>query len=92
MNRLLADTLAVLNGLLAIGIVVAGVVAGYTSLYPSGNHVFGAIMGGLLGFTVAGAFCGLIAFLVLIESHLRRMAEAGGTLGRTASGRSEPQL
>ncbi|SEQ38126.1 hypothetical protein SAMN05428969_2840 [Devosia sp. YR412] len=76
MNRLLADTLGVLNGVLAIVIILGGAVVGMGSTLGAGNRIVGLAIGSVAGFFIAGGLCGLIAFLVLIESHLRDIADA----------------
>lgn len=71
MNRMLANLLSTLNVLFALFIVLAGVIYGATFGQAEGSlSIAGAIFGGLAGLVVAASFCGLIAFLALIEGHL----------------------
>ncbi|MBI1620377.1 hypothetical protein [Aquamicrobium zhengzhouense] len=70
MNRLLADTLSALNGVLAIVITIAGFYFGYRAAgFPLGGGI-----GALIGFLVAALCCGLISYLTLIEGHLSRIS------------------
>lgn len=93
MNRLLADILSFLNGLLAVGIVGVGALMGFGSAYLEGNRLVGLLIGTVLGFVVAGGVCGTIALLALIESHLRRLVNDGELSSRGYSrGRREPEL
>lgn len=93
MNRLLADTLGFINGLLAVVIVLAGALVGYSGTLGTGNRILGLVVGSVAGLLIAGSLCGLIAFLVLIEGHLRTLA---GAAPRSASPdfeqRREPRL
>jgi hypothetical protein len=58
MNRLLANTLSAMNGFIAIVIVVAFGVSGWNTI--GGNTI--------------GMICGVVAYLTLIERHLRVIA------------------
>ena len=77
MNRLLAETLSALNVMLAITIIAGGALAAFC--YPApwwpAPREFLAVVGGLVGVVIAAVVCGLIAFLSLIERHLRQIAE-----------------
>lgn len=76
MNRFLASILTTLNALYAIGIMIFFVCYGAIYQQPSGViSIFGAAVGGVIGIVVASMFCGLIAFLTLIEGHLRYLTE-----------------
>ena len=77
MNRQLADTLGFINGLLAIAILVVCAYLGYAGGLGAGNKLGGLLVGSIAGLGIAGSICGLIAFLVLIEGHLRTLAGAG---------------
>lgn len=71
MNKMLANLLSTLNALFALFIVLAGIIYGATIGQAEGSlSIPGAIFGGLAGMVVAASFCGLIAFLALIEGHL----------------------
>lgn len=74
MNRLLADTLSFLNGLIAVVIIVAGGGIGYFSVTFAGQRPLGLLIGALIGLVVAAFVCGAIAYLALIEAHLRKIA------------------
>lgn len=75
MNRVLASVLATLNSLVAIFIIVAGGLVGFSSARTAGYEPAIGVIGGLLvGAVAAGLVCGLIAYVVLIEGHLRRLA------------------
>ncbi|WP_336741298.1 hypothetical protein [Aureimonas altamirensis] len=71
MNRLLANTLSAMNGFIAIVIVVAFGVSGWNTI---GGNTIGMIFGVLIGIGVAGLVCGVVAYLTLIERHLRVIA------------------
>ena len=76
MNRILASMLATLNSLVAIGIILAGGGFGFISAQNVGSGpVIGLVIGLLGGAVVAGLVCGLIAYIVLIEDHLRHIAD-----------------
>lgn len=76
MNKMLANLLSTLNVLLALFIVLAGLLYGATYGQPAGQlSMGGAIFGGVAGLIVAACFCGLIAFLALIEEHLSILVE-----------------
>lgn len=84
MNKLLAQSLNALNGFIAILIVLIGAVAG---LYGAAGSTIGLILGAIAGFLVAALTCGIIAYLVLIERHLARIAASveSRPVGRAAN-------
>jgi len=71
MNRLLAETLSVLNGTIAMVIILAGAYMGYQA--PFGGF-FIILFGAALGVIVAALVCGVISYLALIEGHLAKIA------------------
>ena len=76
MNRLLADTLEILQPAIALGIIITCAYIGYT--LPGNDPATwwkGAIFGGLMGSLAAIIICGLIANISLIEDHMRVMAD-----------------
>lgn len=81
MNKFLASTVAWMNAILAIFIVVAGVAAGGNAYGGEG-----AVLGAIAGIVVAVLICGLLALvvdirneLVLIRNELRaQTGRAGG--------------
>lgn len=76
MNRLIVDVLADFMGLIAIGIVVTGGVLGYGYGMEEGvNLTFAAGLGLVIGALTALVACGLLSALVLIENHLRYIAD-----------------
>ena len=88
MNRFLADTLNVLNAFAAIAIIFGSVLAGLSSAGLSG-----AVLAGILGVVIAGMFCGIISLLVLIEKHLRKIAQNEESIVKTpVHDRKEPSL
>lgn len=76
MNKLLAETLNILNGLTAVVIVIGGSIGmgkPWNEAAPSlGAYVVGAVIGAI----VASVVCGIIAYISLIERHLATIAEA----------------
>lgn len=68
MNKALVNGMAMLNGLIAFIIVVAGGFFGDLFM-----HIAGLIVGLIGGFLVAVVLNGLIAAIVQIERHLREM-------------------
>jgi xanthine/uracil permease len=68
MNKALVNGMAMLNGIIAFIIVVAGGFFGDLFL-----HAVGIIVGLIAGFLVAVVVNGLIAAIVQIERHLREM-------------------
>lgn len=89
MNRFLADTLSVLNGLFAVLIVAGASTIGYQS-----SNVGGLILGFFAGIIVAALACGVLAFLALIEGHLNVLAggKAPKVSARALQERTEPTL
>lgn len=83
MNRVLAETLTLLNGVIAIVIIIAGLLVGYRL---SGGTMMGIIMGGFVGFLFAALACGTLAYLALIERHLAKIAGSGSA--QNASGQA----
>ena len=76
MNRLIVDLLADLVGLIAIALVVVGGVWGYRwGIEEGANLTVAAGSGALLGALVALVACGILSALVLIENHLRYIAD-----------------
>ena len=76
MNRTLIGALDTVNNLLALLIIIVCTVAGFVSPMAGGgggNVVMGLI--GLIGGTVLAAIvCGLLAILIEVEKHLRKLA------------------
>lgn len=75
MNRIFASILNFLNALIGVVIIIAGIGIGLGLLRNGSPGGFLLAAGGSV--IVAGITCGLIAYLALIEQHLR--AIAGGT-------------
>ena len=76
MNRLIVDVLADLLGLVAVGIALAGAVLGYRYGVQEGlNLTVWAGFGLLAGALVALVVCGSLSLLVLMENHLRYIAD-----------------
>ncbi len=73
MNRILAETLTLLNGIIAIAIFVIGLAGGYRL---SGGTMMGTLSGGFVGFLFAALACGTLAYLALIEQHLEKIANS----------------
>ena len=74
MNRLLAEAAGVLNGFLAIVLIVVGAVFGYAAL-PN-NPGVGVVVGLIVGFIVASIACGVVALVVEMRGELIRIREA----------------
>lgn len=75
MNKFLVNKLSELNGVLALTIVFSLTIAGF--MLTQGNliaAIFGAFAGAIIGCIIAVIFCGLIAYLVIIEKHLSIIA------------------
>jgi hypothetical protein len=70
MNRFLAETLSVLNVVIAIVLVLVGAAIGWRL---TGNLV-GTLSGLFVGFTFAALTGGIVAYLALIERHLAKIA------------------
>jgi len=78
MNRFLVDLLADLNVVLAIAILLFGAAAGYYWAKGTGDNLtfgMGIGIGLVAGLIVAAIVCGLLACLILIERHLRLIAD-----------------
>ena len=80
MNRFLAGAVGVLNGAIAIILIVAGGVVGGAT-----NNIFGFVLGITAGFIVALIACGLLALVIDMHSELTKIRMA---LERTAVVRS----
>lgn len=90
MNRMLAETLTLLNGVIAVVIFIIGLAGGYRL---SGGTMMGTLSGGFVGFTFAALTCGAIAYLALIERHLARIAAGSNSaLQSETARRREPTL
>jgi hypothetical protein len=76
MNRLLAETVGVLNGLLAIVLIIIGMVVGAASTDFQRIGIAGALLGGVIGFAVALFSCGLLALFIEMRSELIRIRTA----------------
>ena len=71
MNRILAETLTLLNGLIAVVIILIGLFVGYRLW---GGTMIATLLGGVAGFILASLSCGALAYLALIERHLSKIA------------------
>jgi hypothetical protein len=71
MNRLLSGTVGILNGLLAIILVIGGAVIGTAFIHA----VVGFVLGGIIGLILAAIICGFLALLIEIRSELVRIRE-----------------
>lgn len=91
MNRVLAETLTLLNGVIAIVIFIIGLAGGYRL---SGGTMMGTLSGGFVGFLVAALACGTLAYLALIERHLAKIAgkSAPALDGEASPHRRDPTL
>lgn len=90
MNRVLAETLTLLNGVIAIVIFIIGLAGGYRL---SGGTMMGTLSGGFVGFVFAALTCGVIAYLALIERHLAKIAGSSrSSLGSAEHARRDPTL
>lgn len=72
MSRLLVSILGLINGVVAIVLILTGVAMGTTVLPNNPNAI---AIGAIVGVGVAAIFCGGLAALLLIEKHLRIMAD-----------------
>lgn len=72
MSRLLVNILGLINGVIAIILILAGLSVGTTILPNNPNAI---VLGLAMGVCAAAIFCGGLAALLLIESHLRLMAD-----------------
>jgi hypothetical protein len=77
MNRLLSSGLAIVNALLAIGIIAVGVRSGLqeNTAFMAGGKVAGALVGGVLGVVAATIVCGILATLIDIRNALREILD-----------------
>ena len=76
MNRLIVDLLADFMGAIALAIVLVGAVLGYRYGIDAGANLTVSTGFGLLGGIVGAiVLCGLLSSLVLIENHLRYIAD-----------------
>ena len=76
MNRIIVDLLADFMGAIALAIVIAGSVLGYRYGIDAGANLTASTGFGLvLGIVTAIVLCGLLSALVLIENHLRFIAD-----------------
>ena len=73
MNRLLAGTVRLLNGFLAVALVIIGLVAGAGT---SQNSAAGALLGAIIGFIVALLACGMLALFIEMRTELIRIRTA----------------
>lgn len=90
MNRVLAETLTLLNGVIAIVIFIVGLAGGYRL---SGGTMLGTLSGGFVGFLFAALACGTLAYLALIERHLAKIANGSGShVGGSEHIRRDPML
>jgi hypothetical protein len=94
MNRMLASILNFINIVYAVLIIFGCIYAGSYFGEKSIDHQFAmTILGGIIGFLLAGAICGFIALLTLIEAHLRAIRNSGGdNYENEASSRMEPTI
>ena len=88
MNRLLAETLSILNGSIAVLIVLAGA---YMAYQASSGSLIVIAAGAVLGGIVAALVCGVISYLALIEGHLAIIASQKQE-SRSSDQRREPSL
>jgi len=72
MSRLLVSILGLINGVVAVILVLAG--AGMGRIFLP-NNPNATVVGIVVGLATAAIFCGGLAALLLIESHLRLIAD-----------------
>lgn len=76
MSRFLADLLGAINAVLAALIVLVGGYIGFVvARMQQENLTFGVGLGLVAGAVVAALVCGLLATVILIERHLRLIAD-----------------
>lgn len=103
MNRILASALVTINAILGFFVILGSVwlaVFMYEQISTDQiqqTDLFGAsllmIAAPIIGVIVAAYFCGMIALLALIESHLKAIKEQGeGLRASKAPERAEPKL
>ncbi len=84
MLRLLVDFLSGIIRVLAVVCIVGGAAAGYVQAPSLDVEPWaGALIGFAAGFLAASIGAGLIACLILIENHLRILADAQVASGKT---------
>lgn len=76
MNRILAEGVRLLNGFIAILLVVLGAVGGAVGAQTAGGSGAGAVMGAILGFLLAVVICGILATFIEIRSELVAIRQA----------------
>lgn len=77
MNRVLASFLEVSNIIVAALIIIGSTILSAGVFTGEGDpSLVGGIVGLVIGTVVAAAFCGVVAFLALIEKHLNFIASA----------------
>lgn len=93
LSRFLFDTLTFLNGFIAVAIIALSTVAGWSYPIFRAAPPLGLLLGALVGVVFAALICGTIAFLALIERHLRTIADRNsGSTAPASIGRQEPRL
>lgn len=86
MNRLLADLLSAINLFIALAMVVVGGVIGFQMARNAGDNItFGMGVGAIVGLLAAAVLCGILAVLILIERHLRLIADDVDEMRRKSS-------
>ncbi|MDZ5448263.1 hypothetical protein [Labrys sp. ZIDIC5] len=83
MNRMLASALSLLNGLIALLLVLAFGLIGWTWPSFGDAHGLGLAIGLVAGIVTATLACGTIAILSLIEKHLRTLVAQRGSSAPT---------
>jgi hypothetical protein len=85
MNKLLAESVRFLNGLIALLLILMGALAGRVGAAgtTTGSAEAGMIVGAVLGFVVAVVVCGVLATFIEIRNELVAIRTA---LQRTDSG------
>lgn len=74
MNRMLANALSGINIIIAAVIILVSAAASYIALLQVGIGSLGIIIGLVIGVMIAVITCGFIAYISLIEQHLRKIA------------------
>ncbi|MCY1664592.1 AtpZ/AtpI family protein [Rhizobium sp. SL86] len=74
MNKMLINALDQLNNLLAAALIIVCAVVGYSYDSMNGTMPTFTIIGLIAGFALAAVVCGLLATLIEIEKHLRKLA------------------
>ncbi len=84
MLKLLVDFLSGIVKVLAAGCIIGGAIAGYLQAPRLDVEPWaGALIGFAVGFLISSVGGGLIACFLLIENHLRVLADAHVHLGRS---------